>query len=723
MKKPELLAPAGNMECLDAAIKAGCDAVYIGGKFFGARNYAGNFDNEEIIEAVKYAHTYGVKVYVTVNIIVYEAEVKSLLEYVDFLHKNNVDAIIMQDIGMMDLVRKTYPNLEIHASTQMHIHNLEGAKLVESLGLKRAVLARETPTKLIKEIKDNTNIELEIFIHGALCISYSGECLMSSLIGGRSGNRGTCSQCCRLKYDVISDSIKLNKGEYPLSTKDLNSIMYIDKLIDIGVDSLKIEGRMKRKEYVYLVVSMYRKAIDSYIETGKINIAENDIQELKKIFNREFTKGFLNEEDNSNIIHSDRPNHMGIEVGQVIDIKNDEVTIKLTDKITQGDGIRILNDIEDTGCILNMIYKGKNLIKEAYPNETITIKVRDKVSIGDIVVKTSDIIQLNEINKQLLNNRKVHINAYMECYKNKPIYLKFIDDKNNIVESYSESLIEESKNHPMNEDSIKKQIEKLGNTPYIIDNIELISDSNIFIRINDLNEIRRDLVSKLTDKRLYQTEYKKDNYYIDISEIKDIKGTNVLVKTIEDYNKYKDECVEIYVEDEELYKQIKNDSKVVLKLPRVLEHLNNYNQKLLVGELGSVYKYKDVYTDFSLNVVNSYSVAFLHSIGVKRVTLSYELNDFQIEKLINNYRERYNLEPNLELIYKGYPETMISKYNILDAYNIKGNKCILKDKFNNEFRVEKKNNLTTIYYYKELKLADPNRYLSMGINRIRINLD
>ena len=175
MKKIELLAPAGNMECLKAVIKAGCDAVYLGGMNFGARAYSKNFSNDEIIEAINYAHLYGVKVYVTVNTLIYDNEVDDLLNYVEFLYKNNVDAIIIQDLGMFDLIRKTFPNLELHASTQMHIHNLDGAKLMEKLGMKRVVLARETSIDEIKKIKENSNIELEIFIHGALCISYSGQ--------------------------------------------------------------------------------------------------------------------------------------------------------------------------------------------------------------------------------------------------------------------------------------------------------------------------------------------------------------------------------------------------------------------------------------------------------------------------------------------------------------------------------------------------------------------
>ena len=255
MKKIELLAPAGNMDNLIAAVEAGADAVYLGGKSFGARAFSKNFTDEEIIKAINYCHLYGVKVYVTVNTLVYENEVSDFMNYIDFLHKNNVDAVLIQDLGMLDLVRKTYPNLEVHSSTQMHIHNLDGTLLMQKLGVKRVVLARETSIDEIKHIKNNSDIELEVFVHGALCISYSGECLMSSMIGGRSGNRGECAGSCRLKYDVISDNKRINKGDYPLSTKDLNSLEYVGYLIESGVSSLKIEGRMKSKAYVYMVVS------------------------------------------------------------------------------------------------------------------------------------------------------------------------------------------------------------------------------------------------------------------------------------------------------------------------------------------------------------------------------------------------------------------------------------------------------------------------------------
>ena len=284
MKKVELLAPAGSWESLYAAINAGCDAVYLGGYMFGARHFAPNFSNDELKEIITTCHIYGVKVYVTVNTLIKENEVQTFIDFIDFLHNNNVDAVIMQDLGMIDLVRKTYPNLEIHASTQLHIHNLEGVRFCENLGLKRVVLARETNIESVKNIKNKTNIEIELFVHGALCVSYSGQCLMSSLIGGRSGNRGSCAGTCRLPYKLISNNKQLNEEDYVLSMKDLCTLEHIKELIESGIDSFKIEGRMKRPEYVYLAVSLYRKAIDSYYETHVNNVDYLAIENMKLVF-------------------------------------------------------------------------------------------------------------------------------------------------------------------------------------------------------------------------------------------------------------------------------------------------------------------------------------------------------------------------------------------------------------------------------------------------------
>ena len=575
MKKIELLAPAGNMKSLYAAIEAGCDAVYIGGYSFSARVFADNFSSDELIEAINYAHLYGVKVYVTVNTIIYESEVEMFMNYIDFLHKNNVDAIIIQDLGMLDLVHKTYPNLELHASTQMHIHNLEGVKFAEKFGLKRVVLARETSIDLIRDIKNNSNIELEVFGHGALCISYSGQCLMSSLIGGRSGNRGSCAGTCRLQYDLIEknkdEEFKINKDKYLLSTKDLNSLENIGSLIESGVSSLKIEGRMKREEYIYLVVSIYRKAIDSYYKYGKVIIDNNDLLDLKKIYNRQFTKGFLFNEKNSSIVNQYRPNHLGIKIGKVIKQDKDFVYIKLNDNVKQEDGIRILNKNEDIGCILNYIYIDKKLVNKASTGDVIKVRIKGKVNIDDVVIKTTDIEQIKNIELKLNKlDRKVKINGFVKAKMGDYLYLK-INDNDNIVEVKSDVKIELAKTSFVDKNQIKKQINKLGNTIYEFENLDIELDNNIFISLKVLNELRREATQKLDELRKYKINYIKKEYNIELPDFKKEENLTYFINSYKQYEKIKDKKLSnIYVEDESLFNKI-DDNRVIRKLPRVIE--------------------------------------------------------------------------------------------------------------------------------------------------------
>ena len=702
----ELLSPAGNFDSLKAAILGGCDAVYLGGKLFGARAFSNNFNNDELIEAIKYAHLYGVKVYVTVNTLIYENEVDKFMNYVDFLYRNNVDALIIQDIGMMDLIRKTYPLLELHASTQMHIHNLDGIKLVESLGLKRAVLARETPISLIEEIKKNTNIELEVFVHGALCVSYSGQCLFSSLIGNRSGNRGSCAGSCRQKYNLLVNGKKVNKDDYILSCKDLCTIKDIGKLIDIGVDSFKIEGRMKSPEYVYLVTKLYREAIDSYVNGKEIKI---DLTELKKIFNREYTKGFLFNE--KYIVNEYRPNHLGIELGKVIKSQNNYVDILLTDELNINDGIRFINN--DVGFIVTSMFKKKKRITKGNIGDIVSIYCKDKVS-GN-VVKTYDYLLNKKIDDILKNNKKIKIKGNLEVYLNNKIKLEVTDGKNDIV-VYGNNA-NEAINSPISFDRIKEQLNKLGNTIYEFSELNIVGDTNIFIPIKELNELKNNFVNLLNDKRLYKYEYVKKEYSIDLPDFPKERNYNILISDIKDYDK--DSNYKYIYMDENLYNKI-DDARKVLRLDRVIEKHKEYNKKLLIGELGSLI-YKDILTDFSFNVTNSYSVAFLHSNNVKQICLSYELTDTQIKNLIDAYHNRYHKHPNLELVIYGNLEAMVSKYNINKKYNITNS--ILEDRFKNKYPIVTKNDLMYIYDYKKRNFIDHNKYFDMGINNLRYNKD
>ena len=318
--KHELLAPAGDMNCLMQAVANGADAVYVGLKKFGARQFANNFDNQEIVNAVKLCHLYDVKLFVTMNTLVKDDEVAEFLGQVDYLYQIGVDALIMQDFGMINLVRERYPDFEIHASTQANNTTKETVELYHSIGVKRVVLSRELSLKEIEAIK--TPIEKEVFIHGALCISYSGCCLMSSMIGDRSANKGECAGVCRLPY-ILKKGEKVRKEKaYLLSTKELNTAPRIRELIDSDIYSFKIEGRMKSPEYVGFVTNYYRKLIDTYASTNSL---EEDTDKLKTIFNRDFTTGRLFEESDSEIMNTETPNHIGLEIGEVIEYKPDKI--------------------------------------------------------------------------------------------------------------------------------------------------------------------------------------------------------------------------------------------------------------------------------------------------------------------------------------------------------------------------------------------------------------
>lgn len=707
MKKIELLSPAGNMESLIAAVEGGADAVYLGGTMFSARAFAGNFTNEEIKEAVRYCHLYGVKVYVACNILVYEHEIDKFMEYIDFLHQIMVDAVIIQDLGMLDLIHKTYPNLELHASTQMHIHNLDGVKVLEKLGCKRVVLARETSIQKVKEIINKTNVDIEIFAHGSLCVSYSGQCLFSSLIGNRSGNRGSCVGSCRLPYKIVDENDEvLNTGDYPLSMKDLNTLEYVSCLIDAGVTSLKIEGRMKSREYVYVVTKLYRMAIDSYYKKNKVEINQKDLDNLQRLFSRGYTKGYLFNEKIENILNIKRPNHQGIYIGKVINYQKGYIKIKLTCDVSINDGLRINLDKDDYGIILNEFYIDKKLVKEAHEGDVISVKVHKEIPINSKVLLTKDTSLIEEIKKEIkAKPRKVLINLSLHAYINKPLELSVTDGINKVT-VYGD-IVEKANNKPTLQEDILNKLKKVGETIYDVNKIKIDMDQNIFLPFPKLNSLRHQLLEELNKKRLYKIEYKKSNYYIDVKDFKREKLKSVLV---DNYNDYLDYDI--------IYSENKDDNCIV-KLPRVMDNYDNLdvNKEYLAGELGAFNKLKNIYCDYSFNVVNSYTVALLHSLGAKRITLSLELTKKQIENLVNAYENRYQKHPNLEMIVSGKREVMVLKTNLNSLY--KSNNLYLMDRFNNKYKIRNYNGLSYIYEHAIFK--DNNNYYDIGINVLREN--
>ena len=722
MKKIELLSPVGNIEMLYQAIHNGADAVYLAGKLYGARKFSNNFTNEELVSAIKYSHLYGVLVYVTVNTLIYENEIEDFINYIKFLYSNGVDALIMQDIGMIKLVKEICPNIIIHASTQAHNYSEEGIKLLKELGCTRVVLAREMSLNEINNI--NVDIEKEVFIYGALCVSYSGQCLFSSLNGGRSGNRGECVGSCRLPYKLIKNNKYINTdGKYLLSMKDLNTFNNLKELLDSNIDSLKIEGRMKSPYYVGYVTRLYRTLIDKYYNNEKIFLTEEEKINLKKLFNREFTKGFLFKDND--VVNIKSPNHIGIILGKVIKIDKKYIYIKLDTDIKREDGIRFKNTNE--GMIINKLYNNKKLlVNELKKNDICLVDNKIKTKVGDIVLKTIDSKLISELEKY--SYKKIPVSYNAEFKINKPFSITITDEINTITE-YGD-IVELSKSSEVTKDNIIKSLSKLGNTPFISNDINIDKDNNIFISLKSLNEVRRKLVDKLIIER---TNINKNIIINGITpnNIKNNKNKinlNILVRNEEQLKCSLDNKLDnIYVTDYELYNKYRKLNNIYYRIPRInKKDLSLDNSNLLVTDLSSLNKYKDnnnIVSDYYLNITNSKSIELLNNIGVDKVTLSVELNKYQIKDIMkNNY--------NVELIIYGRLELMVMKYcplkkclNYCKDCKKSNDIFYLEDRFNNKYPLIHNNCITSIMHYKNIDKSDElSEYKNMGISNFRIEL-
>ena len=501
MNKMELLAPAGNFESLYAAINAGCDAVYLGLDDFNARIKAENFNTTNIYDVVRYAHLRDVKVYVTLNIIIKDDEYSSLLRMIKETIKANVDAYIIQDLGVASFLKSHFPNICLHASTQMGIHNVQGAQVAKELGFTRIVLSRETKLEDIKEIKEKTNLEIEYFIQGALCVSFSGNCYLSSFKTLNSGNRGRCQQLCRLKYQAFNGDTFINSG-YLISPRDLSLIKNISLLKEAGVDSLKIEGRLRRKGYVATTVSTYRKVLDIF-ENENINkniSYDEEILKLKKVFSRgDFLyDAYLKDENTSNVINKDVQNHLGIKVGKSISCKQFkdiyEIEVYSTHPLVKGDGLKFFKDGKEVaslgvGNVINL------------PTGNYKIFSKNKVPNGTDMYLTLD-YALEESNLNLV--KKLPIDIYCYAYSSSPLVVT-INYKDLSITTYSSYIIQEASNAPVSKENIKEQLNKLSDTSFVSNIIEVECD-NCFIPKSIINETRRNAIKELEDLMLSKYE-------------------------------------------------------------------------------------------------------------------------------------------------------------------------------------------------------------------------
>ena len=680
--KKELLSPAGDMESLLEAIHNGADAVYLAMKSFGARKFAKNFSKEEIIEAIKLCHLYGVRIYVTMNTLVKESEVEDFLEQVKFLHVNGVDAIIMQDFGMISLVRKMYPNLEIHASTQANNSSLDTIKMFYEMGVKRVVVSRELTLEEIKQI--NFPIEIETFIHGALCICYSGNCLMSSMIGTRSGNRGECAGSCRLKY-ALKDNDKTSPYEYLLSTKELNTSTKFSSLLNSNITSFKIEGRMKSAEYVGFITKFYRNIIDN----KNINLKE-ETEKLKVLFNRKFTEGNLFKTDD--LMNTKSPNHIGIEIGKVLEVTNKYIKIKLTKELNQEDGIRF--NESNSGMIVNFLYdKNMKLTSSVKANDIAYIDNKVDLKRKDTIYKTIDKKLVDSLKKYDLKKIPVKYKVIAKCGSN--LSIKISDGENEIIKEGSP--VENSKTSPITKERIEIQLKKLGNTPFITNNINIEMDNDIFISIGEINEIRRYLTNSLIDIR---SNYKKDviEEKVDFKNIEVKKESGMVATCYKETQLLK--ClsmgfIRIYVKDINLYEKYKNRKEVYYYVERNTFNIsNNLVEKNLVSEY-LIPKKDNIIGNYFLNIYNSYSAYYLLEKGFKNICLSVELDTNEQIEIIKALKNKFKIDINPEVLVYGRCENMIIKGNILNITSDKYRYSLL-DLRKREFKVYFENNKTYI---------------------------
>ena len=748
MKKIELLAPAGDEEALKAAIMAGANAVYMGGSRFGARAFAGNFEDDKLIDAVDYAHQMGVKIYITANTIIKDEEIGDFLNYIDFLYEIGVDAVILQDLGMIDIISKRIPDLELHASTQMTASTAQDVLFLKELGVSRVVLSRELSYDEISAIKAETKVEVEAFVHGALCVSYSGKCLFSSMNGMRSGNRGMCAQPCREPYKATVENKPLLDKEYVFSTKDLNTLDILEDLIDAGIDSLKIEGRMKRSEYVFAVTSAYRQVIDNVIMKHEPSISSLDMNygalELDKVFNRDFTKGYIGQDKGSKIMNHKFQKYVGKPVAKVIeyDRKSKRLILELLDTLTKGDGL-------NTGEFVGRILKKDAIVKSADKGEIIAIDSIKKFEPGFIVYKTFDKIFMDDVSSRMSRVKKIPIKAFVEIRNNKYPTLILSDYKGNTGKYKLEEYTTTALNKPTTRESIIDQIQKMGDTPFFVDSIEVSVDESIFIPIKTLNLLRREAVSLLiesqsnSNKRVVESKIQFNPAKINHSKKskKELKWSVLIHKQEQFEAAIKFNVDRVYVHGYKLYSLLSKkypNKNIYYALPPVIKQSDisiidkmlksNPNIKVLHSSLGYIESqiFENVVLDYPLNLLNSFSHNLMHKKSCE-TTITPEMI-FSIGGSLDYIDDIQMVEMPVYL----YPKLMITEYcpHKNDDGVCKYKKCMLEhtqiiSKQSDEFVLKKSINCKTILYPskpKHININAVNNFIDKGFSKFRVEL-
>lgn len=698
----ELLAPAGNWQALVAAIENGANAVYLGGPVFNARHSAENFTTGMIKQAVEYAHLRKVKVYVTVNTLLHTHELDTVLDYVFELYSSDIDAIIVQDLGLLSLLRDLLPDLTIHASTQMTVHNVAGVNLLEQQGVKRVVLARELSLQEIDHISKNTSAELELFVHGALCYSYSGQCLFSSLVGGRSGNRGRCAQPCRLPYTLYSErgGKQPVEGKYLLSPSDQTLIDYLPALHESGVYSLKIEGRMKRPEYVAIITRSYRQMLDHLLDGDGKPDTEALKREMAGIFNRDFSPGYLDSRVLKRLSRQ-RPDNRGVTIGRVISQNPDGRTaISLQETLSKGDGVKIwVSHGKSPAFLVERMEVNGRQVNSAAAGETVILWVDQKVAPHDLVFKTHDENLIDSARASFENVKYPVVPVDIEVFLNRGERLRAVYRTADGYEAVAAtvSLAEPAQQKPLDENSLAEKLGRLGNTPYELRHLTLRSEDSLIVPFSELNQVRRDAVSQLNELLVIKNsrQVKAEGIY---AQKKDGLAAALRKKSKSKYNRTQlrvmvssisaaeqalaagADRIYLALEGQGTHKRPNADAikllsqqaihqgcELVPALPRIRKPGDRFDytklvresasSQVMVGDLGAIHWCQtnglDFWADYSLNILNPMSLEQLKKWGAQGVCVSPELN-------MNQLREFPDLSA-VELLVYGEIVLMVSQ--------------------------------------------------------------
>ena len=710
----ELLSPVGDFDCLKAAVQNGADAVYFGANSFSARAFASNFDDDTLAKAINYAKIRGVKTNLTLNTLIKNDEMYNAIALAKKAYEYGIDAIIVQDLGLARYMIKNFPGLAVHASTQMSVHNLEGVLTLQNMGFSRVVLSRELSLQEIDHICKNSNVEIEAFVHCALCISYSGQCLFSSMVGGRSGNRGKCAQPCRLPYELLENDTTIDKG-YLLSPRDLCGLEYLPQLVNAGVTCLKIEGRMKTPEYVATVTRIYRKYLDLAMSKHDFKIDEKDKKDLLQVFNRGgFSNGHLSSTENRKLIYPQKSNNMGIYLGTISNFNKNHGHISFTTNeiLHIGDKICVENKKHETNLYtISELMKNDKNITVAHIGDKIKIgRMKGDIFIGDKLFKISDkeltTSALETIEKE---SRKRKLSCEMKVILNSPISLKIFDD-NISVKIDSNIIPEPAQKSPMTKERLISQICKTNNTPYNFENINIELGENLYVpSISGINELRRQALAQYEEKLISSFRRLSNANYTEINQTSSHKEAKIslLLNTLNlnyDYLELKN-ISKIYIpfkyfinkDFSHLLLDVCKKFDAYIYMPTIIR--NNYNRLIKnnlptilekykikgfvlsnIGNFELLKDYKDYefICNYTFNIFNNLTI---NELPANTITLSPELNKTDLEN--------FNTNKKTELIVYGRTPLMNSNYCLLG----KSNKCYLE--------CEHKCNSTNKYYLKD----------------------